>query len=94
MWRTRPSAVTHARWARGSRSLATHTRPSATVASSAGVPSKHTSEQHDHALAQRGHVVGLVGRQHDRRMRAVVTQQLAKPQALLGIEARSRLVEQ
>ena len=68
-WRTRPSPVTQARSAVGSRSAGESTpgrwrRRRARVACRRSGP---TTEQHDDALAERGDVVGLVRRQQHGR---------------------------
>ena len=49
--------------------------------------------QHDHPLAQRRHVLGLVGGDHDRRRLACPAQHVAKPAPLGRVQAGRRLVE-
>ena len=49
-------------------------------------------EQHD-PLTQRGQVLGLVGRQHDHGLAGDLGQHSAQGRALLGVQARRRLVQ-
>jgi hypothetical protein len=49
--------------------------------------------QHDYPLAERHHLLGLVGGQQYRAALAQLGDHLAEPQPLLRIEAHGRLVE-
>ena len=93
--RNRPLPVRQACWAAGSplgrhpdpaRRLPDHLRHRAVEQDPAAV-------QHDHPLAQRGHVLGLVGGDHDGRRLACAAEHVAKPAPLGRVQPGGRLVE-
>ena len=95
MWRWRPSAVRHHICARSSRVSAIQTRSRASALSCAGVPSNAALAvaQDDHALAQRGDVVGLVGETSTIRASPSSETSSRKRMPLLGVKRGGRLVE-
>ena len=93
--RNRPVPVRQACWAAGSRSAAIQTRPAAwpDQVRHRAVEQDPAAVQHDHPLAQGGHVLGLVGRDDHRRRLPGPAEHVAQPAALRRVETGGRLVE-
>ena len=82
--------------AAGSGASASQTRPAAVATRSVTAPSNRTRPcvENDDPVAERGHVLGLVGGQQDRRAFPGPGEDLTQRDALLRVDAGGRLVEQ